>query len=48
VPFVLLDGETQHALRSGAALCDVGPTILALLGVDVPQEMTGIDLRQTD
>ena len=32
-------------LRSGGALCDVGPTVLGLLGIDSPPEMTGRDLR---
>jgi 2,3-bisphosphoglycerate-independent phosphoglycerate mutase len=32
-------------LRSGGALCDVGPTVLRLLGVEPPAEMTGRDLR---
>ncbi len=31
-------------LRSGAGLADVAPTVLHLLGVDPPQEMTGSDL----
>jgi 2,3-bisphosphoglycerate-independent phosphoglycerate mutase len=49
VPFVLLDGDAPPPpLRPGGALCDVGPTILGLLGVDVPPEMTGLDLRQAD
>jgi 2,3-bisphosphoglycerate-independent phosphoglycerate mutase len=48
VPFVLIDGETRHPLRAGGALCDVGPTVLSMLGVEVPGEMTGIDLRAAD
>ena len=28
-------------LRAGGALCDVAPTILALLGLQQPVEMTG-------
>jgi 2,3-bisphosphoglycerate-independent phosphoglycerate mutase len=44
VPLVLVDDE-QPPLRSGGALCDVGPTLLRLLGLEVPDEMTGIDLR---
>ncbi|HEY4099243.1 MAG TPA: 2,3-bisphosphoglycerate-independent phosphoglycerate mutase [Gemmatimonadales bacterium] len=39
VPFVALG--TTHALRSGGALCDVAPTLLALLGLEQPAEMTG-------
>jgi 2,3-bisphosphoglycerate-independent phosphoglycerate mutase len=45
VPLVILDPEEVHPLRSGAALCDVGPTILAMMGVEKPAEMTGVDLR---
>ncbi|MDB4885625.1 MAG: 2,3-bisphosphoglycerate-independent phosphoglycerate mutase [Gemmatimonadetes bacterium] len=45
VPFLLVDGEGDHALREGGALCDVGPTILGLLGIEQPSEMTGRDLR---
>ncbi|MFI5310237.1 MAG: 2,3-bisphosphoglycerate-independent phosphoglycerate mutase [Gemmatimonadales bacterium] len=45
VPFVLLGGGDQVPLREGGALCDVGPTILGMLGVEQPAEMTGKDLR---
>jgi 2,3-bisphosphoglycerate-independent phosphoglycerate mutase len=34
-----------NALREGGALCDVGPTVLRLLGIEPPPEMTGRDLR---
>ncbi|MBW7932431.1 MAG: 2,3-bisphosphoglycerate-independent phosphoglycerate mutase [Gemmatimonadaceae bacterium] len=45
VPLVYVDDEATVALRSGGALCDVGPTILGLLGVPQPPDMTGKDLR---
>jgi 2,3-bisphosphoglycerate-independent phosphoglycerate mutase len=45
VPFVVARGW-DGALRPGGALCDVGPTVLRLLGVEPPAEMTGRDLRQ--
>jgi len=46
VPFIIVDHEGKSALRSGGALCDVGPTLLTLLGLEQPQEMTGVDLRE--
>ena len=49
VPFLLIDpaATTSAApLRGGGALSDIGPTVLALLGVDRPAEMTGRDLRE--
>ncbi len=45
VPFVVAGAREHGPLRDGGALCDVGPTILTMLGVDVPCEMTGTDLR---
>ena len=33
-------------LRSGGALCDVGPTLLRMMGLEPPPEMTGRDLRE--
>ncbi|HEY6853299.1 MAG TPA: 2,3-bisphosphoglycerate-independent phosphoglycerate mutase, partial [Gemmatimonadales bacterium] len=45
VPFLVV-GDDAKALRHGGSLRDVGPTILNLLGVDVPSEMTGKDLRE--
>jgi 2,3-bisphosphoglycerate-independent phosphoglycerate mutase len=45
VPFLLVEDGAAVPLRSGGALCDVGPTVLGMLGVDLPAEMTGHDLR---
>ena len=45
VPFILVEDGTPVGLRSGGALCDVGPTVLGMLGVPQPAEMTGKDLR---
>ncbi|HVB31056.1 MAG TPA: 2,3-bisphosphoglycerate-independent phosphoglycerate mutase [Gemmatimonadaceae bacterium] len=53
VPLVAVDaGQSAPVhgaapLRSGGALCDVGPTLLTMLGLEPPPEMTGKDLRQT-
>ena len=43
VPLVTF-GLPGLELRGGGALCDVAPTILALLGLDQPAEMTGSPL----
>lgn len=49
VPLHLIDEESKGMkLREGGALEDVAPTLLALLGLDQPEEMTGRDLRQLD
>jgi 2,3-bisphosphoglycerate-independent phosphoglycerate mutase len=45
VPLIVLDPRGDRPLRSGGALCDVAPTILRMLRVEQPAEMTGIDLR---
>ena len=45
VPLVIVDPDGHWPLRAGAALRDVGPTILKMLGIEQPAEMTGIDLR---
>ena len=44
VPFLAV-GAGDAPLRDGGALCDVGPTILDLLGIEQPKEMTGMNLR---
>ena len=49
VPLVMVgDGAPKRHLRTGGSLRDVGPTILNLLGIEPPKEMTGKDLRETD
>ncbi len=49
VPFVIVgEGAPARHLRAGGSLRDVGPTILNLLGIEPPDEMTGRDLRETD
>ncbi len=45
VPLVAVRGHCG-SLRSGGALCDVAPTVLGLLGLEQPNEMTGRDLRE--
>jgi 2,3-bisphosphoglycerate-independent phosphoglycerate mutase len=46
VPFIVVDPDGARQMRSGGALKDVGPTVLAMLGIDRPAEMTGVDLRE--
>ena len=48
VPMVIVDPDGDRPLRGGGALKEVGPTILAMLGVEQPPEMTGVDLRLVD
>jgi 2,3-bisphosphoglycerate-independent phosphoglycerate mutase len=38
-----VDNEFKPALKNGK-LCDVAPTVLKLMGVDVPVEMDGASL----
>jgi 2,3-bisphosphoglycerate-independent phosphoglycerate mutase len=45
VPLILLDPSFHGALQSGGTLADVAPTLLAMLGIRPPAEMTGRDLR---
>ncbi len=45
VPFILVSEEHRRcSLRSGGSLQDVAPTILHLLGLQIPPEMTGRSL----
>jgi len=48
VPFLIVGEDARGPLRGGGSLRDVGPTILHLLGIEPPVEMTGRDLRETD
>jgi 2,3-bisphosphoglycerate-independent phosphoglycerate mutase len=44
VPFIVVD-EAKRPLRPNGALQDIAPTILGMLHVSQPKEMTGSDLR---
>ncbi|MGB4304302.1 MAG: 2,3-bisphosphoglycerate-independent phosphoglycerate mutase [Syntrophomonadaceae bacterium] len=45
VPFILVSEKYRHCqLRSGGSLRDVAPTLLDLLGINIPSEMTGRSL----
>ncbi len=45
VPFILVSDDDQRPLKTGGSLRDVAPTLLGILGVPEPREMTGHDLR---
>ena len=40
VPFIVVDSE-KYNLKETGALCDIAPTILDLMGIKQPSEMTG-------
>jgi 2,3-bisphosphoglycerate-independent phosphoglycerate mutase len=44
VPVILVDHTDKVTLRTDGALCDVAPTILKLMGLSQPKEMTGTPL----
>ena len=47
VPFILVDDTRKNAvLREGGRLADIIPTVLELMGLDKPEEMTGESLIQ--
>jgi 2,3-bisphosphoglycerate-independent phosphoglycerate mutase len=45
VPFVLVSAKPVGTLREGGKLGDIAPTLLPLLGLPVPDAMTGTNLR---
>ena len=45
VPVILVNGAKGARLREGGSLRDVSPTMLGILGLEKPKEMTGTDLR---
>lgn len=44
VPFVLVNYHKDVKLREGGALCDIVPTLLEVMGLEQPAEMTGKSL----
>ena len=41
VPFVMINAPKEFELRPAGALCDVAPTVLQLLDIAQPEQMTG-------
>ena len=44
VPFVMTSNEFKFDKSQEPALCDVAPTLLKVMGIDIPSEMTGRSL----
>ena len=44
VPFILVNAGASLGLREGGALCDIVPTLIDLMGMEQPKEMTGKSL----
>jgi 2,3-bisphosphoglycerate-independent phosphoglycerate mutase len=47
VPFAIINPPYEIGLKDGGALCDVAPTILQLMGLKQPEEMTGSSMIKT-
>src|SRR5579862_3428303 len=48
VPFIVVaDNGKKFSLKPGGSLRDISPTVLGMLGIPQPKEMTGSDLRVT-
>jgi 2,3-bisphosphoglycerate-independent phosphoglycerate mutase len=46
VPLILAGADEVHGLREGGKLGDIAPTLLPLIGLQVPREMAGDNLRE--
>jgi 2,3-bisphosphoglycerate-independent phosphoglycerate mutase len=46
VPLIIATEDSNTPLASGGSLRDIAPTLLGVLGLSAPQEMSGHDLRQ--
>ena len=44
VPFILVNAEPGTKLREGGCLADIIPTLIELMGMQQPKEMTGKSL----
>ena len=45
VPFILVSDEKNMTLREGGSLRDLSPTLLSMMHIDQPKDMTGGNLR---
>ena len=44
VPFILVNADPSYKLREGGCLADIAPTLLEIMGLPQPKEMTGKSL----
>ena len=44
VPFILVNADPSYRLDEGGKLCDIVPTLIDLMGMEKPEEMTGRSL----
>lgn len=44
VPFILVNADSSYKLRQGGKLADIVPTLIELMGMEQPEEMTGESL----
>ena len=44
VPFILVNADPAYRLREGGCLADIAPTLIELMGLAQPKEMTGKSL----
>lgn len=44
VPFILVNADEKYTLREGGCLADIVPTLIELMGMEQPEEMTGKSL----
>ena len=44
VPFILVNYDPAYTLREGGCLADIAPTLIEMMGMTQPQEMTGKSL----
>ena len=44
VPFILCNYDESYTLKEGGRLCDIAPTLIEVMGMEKPAEMTGESL----
>ena len=47
VPFILVNADPAYKLREGGCLADIAPTLIEMMGMEQPKEMTGKSLIET-